>query len=30
LRLDYVRRLNYLDNPNVSKSGIRARVKFEF
>ncbi|MBK9109181.1 MAG: carboxypeptidase-like regulatory domain-containing protein [Saprospiraceae bacterium] len=30
VRVDYVRRLNYLDNPNVSKSGIRARVKFEF
>ncbi len=30
IRLDYVRRLNYLDHPNVSKSGIRARVRFEF
>ncbi|MBK8956109.1 MAG: carboxypeptidase-like regulatory domain-containing protein [Saprospiraceae bacterium] len=30
VRVDYVRRLNYLDNPNVSKSGIRARIKFEF
>lgn len=30
LRVDYVRRLNYLDNPNVSKSGIRARIKFDF
>lgn len=30
LRLDYVRRLNYNENPNVSKWGIRARVRFEF
>ncbi|HMU05265.1 MAG TPA: carboxypeptidase-like regulatory domain-containing protein, partial [Saprospiraceae bacterium] len=30
LRVDYVRRLNYTDLPNVSKWGIRARVKFEF
>ena len=30
LRIDYVRRLNYTDLPNVSKWGIRARVKFEF
>lgn len=30
LRVDYVRRLNYADLPNVSKWGIRARVKFEF
>lgn len=30
LRVDYVRRVNYTDLPNVSKWGIRARVKFEF
>ena len=30
LRVDYVRRLNYLDQPNVSKWGIRARIKFDF
>lgn len=30
LRIDYVRRLNYLDLPNAPKWGIRARVKFEF
>ncbi len=30
VRVDYVRRLNYTDLPNVSKSGIRARVKVEF
>ena len=30
LRIDYVRRLNYLDHPNVSKHGIRARLKIDF
>ena len=30
IRLDYVQRLNYLDHPNVSKWGIRGKVKFEF
>jgi hypothetical protein len=30
LRLDYVRRLSYLDNPNVSKSGIRFRFRVEY
>jgi len=30
LRVDAVRRFNYLDNPNVSEWGIRARVKFDF
>ncbi|MEZ4940258.1 MAG: DUF5686 family protein [Saprospiraceae bacterium] len=30
LRIDYVRRLSYLDNPNVPTWGIRARVKVEF
>jgi hypothetical protein len=30
LRVDYVRRLNYLDLPNAPKWGIRARFKVEF
>lgn len=30
LRVDFVKRLNYLDNPNVSNWGIRARIKFDF
>ena len=30
LRVDYIRRLNFTDLPNVSKWGIRVRVKFEF
>lgn len=30
LRIDAVKRFNYLDNPNVSEWGIRARVKFDF
>lgn len=30
IRIDYVQRLTYLDHPNVSKWGIRTRVKFEF
>jgi len=30
LRVDYVHRLNYRDNPNVSNSGIRARFKIDF
>lgn len=30
LRVDYVRRLNYLNHPNVSASGIRARIKVDF
>lgn len=29
-RVDLVRRFNYLDHPNVSKSGIRFRFKFDF
>lgn len=29
-RVDYVRRLTYLSNPNVSASGIRARFRVEF
>ena len=30
LRVDLVKRFNYLDNPEVSEYGIRARVKFDF
>ncbi len=30
LRVDYVRRLSYLENPDVPKWGIRARARFEF
>lgn len=30
LRVDLVKRFDYLDNPNVSEWGIRARVKFDF
>jgi hypothetical protein len=30
LRVDYVRRFNYLNHPNVSKSGIRAKVHVDF
>jgi len=30
LRVDLVRRFTYLDHPEVSKWGIRARVKFDF
>lgn len=30
IRVDYVRRINYLDHPNVSKWGIRTRIKVEF
>jgi hypothetical protein len=30
LRLDLVKRFTYLDHPNVSEWGIRARVKFDF
>ncbi len=30
LRIDVVKRLTYLDNPGVSKIGIRGRVKFDF
>ncbi|OQX76296.1 MAG: hypothetical protein B6D64_10130 [Bacteroidetes bacterium 4484_276] len=29
-RIDIVKRLTYLDNPNVQEYGIRARFKFEF
>lgn len=30
LRVDLVRRFNYLDHPQVAQYGIRARVKFDF
>lgn len=30
LRVDYVRRFNYLDNPHVAKWGIRARIHVDF
>lgn len=30
LRVDYVKRLNYLDQPDVPKHGIRVRFKFDF
>jgi hypothetical protein len=30
VRVDYIKRLTYLNNPDISKWGIRARVKFEF
>lgn len=30
IRVDYVRRLNYLDQPDAPKHGIRVRVKFDF
>lgn len=29
-RIDVVKRLTYLDNPNVSEYGVRARFKFDF
>ncbi|WP_221393223.1 DUF5686 and carboxypeptidase-like regulatory domain-containing protein [Dyadobacter sp. NIV53] len=30
LRVDYVKRFNYLNNPNISKWGIRARFRLDF
>lgn len=30
LRIDVVKRLTYLENPDISKIGIRARVRFDF
>ena len=30
IRVDLVKRLSYLDHPNVSQWGIRARFKFDF
>lgn len=30
IRVDLVKRFNYLDNPNISPWGIRARFKFDF
>lgn len=30
IRIDYVHRFTYLDNPGVFKNGIRGRIQFEF
>jgi hypothetical protein len=30
IRLDLVRRFNYLDHPGISKYGVRAKLQFEF
>jgi len=30
LRIDFIWRLTYLDNPNIVKYGIRAKLQFEF
>ncbi len=30
IRVDVIRRLNYLYNPNVAKWGVRARINFDF
>lgn len=30
IRLDYVKRLTYLDNPDVARWGIRVKIKFDF
>ena len=30
VRIDFVKRLTYLNNPNVSEWGIRSRVRFDF
>ena len=30
LRIDFVKRLTYLDNPNVTSWGIRSRLRFDF
>ncbi|RYY35046.1 MAG: carboxypeptidase-like regulatory domain-containing protein [Sphingobacteriaceae bacterium] len=30
IRVDLVKRFNYLDNPNIAEWGIRARVNFDF
>ncbi|NJN35165.1 MAG: hypothetical protein HC817_13850 [Saprospiraceae bacterium] len=30
LRFDYIWRLNYNENPNVQRSGLRVRIKFDF
>ena len=30
LRVDYYRRLNYLDDPNIKKGGIRILLRFSF
>ena len=30
LRIDYYRRLTYLDNPSIKKGGIRIALRFSF
>ena len=30
LRIDYYRRLNYLDNPGIKKGGVRVALRFTF
>ena len=30
LRIDFIWRLTYLDNPNIVKYGIRAKLQFDF
>jgi hypothetical protein len=30
LRIDFIWRLTYLDNPNIVKYGLRAKLQFEF
>jgi len=30
LRVDFIKRLNYLESPHVSSFGIRVRAKFDF
>jgi hypothetical protein len=30
LRVDFIWRLTYLDNPNIVKYGLRAKLQFEF
>ena len=30
VRVDYVRRLNYLDHPDIQKNGIRATIVLSF
>ena len=30
IRVDFVLRATYLNNPNISKSGIRAKIRFDF
>lgn len=30
LRIDYYRRLTYLDNPGIKKGGVRIALRFSF